>query len=191
MNSLIKKLSIRHGLLIGGISAALTIVFYIINPVLQYTSLLVGLLSIVIMIALLVILGLDIRRKTGGYWNFGQAYLSLLIMSVLICLISIVISFVIFKFVDPSLPQKVTDATLQVTTQRLESMGMDQDKIDEATKSFTDGEMLAKFQPTFFNEIKNFGIGVLIYAVINLIIAACIKKNPPMFASVTDAEVIE
>lgn len=190
MNPLISKLSVRHGLLIGGISAALTIVLYIINPVLQYTSILVGLLVFAIVIALLVVLGLDIRRKIGGFWTFGEAYVSLLIMAFFICLISILISFIIFKFVDPNLAQKVTDATLQVTTQRLEGMGMDQDKIDEVTKSFTNGEMLAKFQPTILNEVKNLGIGILIYAVVNLIIAACIKKKQPMFAAVSDDEAI-
>lgn len=190
MNPLISKLSVRHGLLIGGISAVLTIVLYIINPVLQYTSILVGLLVFAIVIALLVVLGLDIRRKIGGFWTFGEAYVSLLIMAFFICLISILISFIIFKFVDPNLAQKVTDATLQVTTQRLEGMGMDQDKIDEVTKSFTNGEMLAKFQPTILNEVKNLGIGILIYAVVNLIIAACIKKKQPMFAAVSDDEAI-
>jgi hypothetical protein len=37
--------------------------------------------------------------------------------------------------------------------------------------------------------ITNLGIGLLIYAIINLIIAAIIKKNPPVFVVDANAEV--
>ncbi len=191
MNPLISKLSIRHGLLIGVISAVLTIVFFIINPVMQYTNIWVGLLSFAIMIALFVILGIDVRKKIGGFWSFGEAYVSLLIMAVATVFISILVGFILVKFVDPALPQKINDALADVTNKRLESFGASQAQIDESTKQFTNGEMLAKFQPTFFNQIKNFGIGVLIYAVIDLILAACIKKKRPMFAPVSDSEIVE
>src|ERR1700759_4442294 len=110
MNPLVSKLSIRHGLLIGGISAALSIVYYIINPVLQYTNLWIGLFSIALVIALLVIFSIDIRKKIGGFWNFGQAYVSLLIMSVFISLIGVLMMFIINKYVDPNMPQKINDA---------------------------------------------------------------------------------
>jgi Protein of unknown function (DUF4199) len=191
MNPLTSKLSVRHGLLIGGISVVLTIVFYIINPVLQYTSIWLGLFSFAIMITLFVILGIDVRKKIGGFWSFGEAYLSLLIMSVVVVVISILVSFILFKFIDPTLPQKVTDALADVTSKRLESMGLDQSQIDAANKQFTDGEMLAKFQPTLLTEVKNLGIGIIIYAVVDLILAACIKKKRPMFAAVSDDEVVE
>jgi len=191
MNSLLNKLSIRNGLILAGISAVITIILYIINPLMQYTNFVVPILTIVIIIALFVILGIDIRRNLGGYWSFGQAFISLLIMSVIVLVVGILINFVIFKFVDPTMPTKVNDALLNVTTQRLEKMGMEQDKIDEATKPFTDGETIAKMQPTLVNELKAFGWALLFYAVLDLIIAACIKKNPPMFAPVSDQEIIE
>jgi len=190
MNALIYKFSLRNGLILGAISAALTIVFYLIDPLLQYTNLWVPLLSAVVMIALVVILAQDVRRKIGGFWSFGQAYLSLLIMSVIIIIISILLGFIIMKYVDPTLPSKINDATLDVTTQRLEKFGLDQSKIDDATKQFNNGEFIAKLQPTFVNEIKGFAIALAIYAIIDLIIAACIKKKLPMFATVVDDDAV-
>ena len=190
MNPLINKLSVRYGLLIGGISALLSVVFYVINPVLQYTNLIVPTLSFVIIVALLVILGLDVRKQTGGYWNFGQAFVSLIIMSAFITIISLLINVIIMKFVDPTLPTKINDAMAEVTSQRLEKMGMAQDDIDKSTKMFTDGEFIAKLQPTLINELKGFGMAMIFYAIIDLIIAACIKKNQPLFPLVSDSEVI-
>jgi len=188
MNPLIYKLSVKNGLIVGGISAVLSIVFYLINPMLQYTNLVVPILSFVIVIVLLVILGIDVRKQTGGFWNFGQAFLSLIIMSAIIIFISLLVNFVIIKFVDPNLPTKINDVMADVTSQRLEKMGMDQDQIDKSTKMFTDGEFIAKLQPTFVNELVSFGWALLMYAVIDLIIAGCIKKKPPMFAPVSDSE---
>ena len=69
-------------------------------------------------------------------------------MSVIVVLISTAYNFVLFKFIDPQLPGKATAALLVKTTATLEKMGMDQSKIDDATKSFTNGEMEAKLQPT-------------------------------------------
>jgi len=73
----------------------------------------------------------------------------------------------------------------------LEKLGMSQDDIDKGTKMFTDGEFIAKLQPTIKNELVSFGGAMVLYAIIDLIIAACVKKNPPMFAPVSDGETIE
>lgn len=185
----INQLSVKNGLILGGISAGLSIVFYIINPVLQYTSLLVLLFTVVLGIALIVVLAIDIRKKIGGFWSFGKAYVSLMIMSVVAILIGILLGFIIFKFVDPTMPGKVNDALADVTQQRLEKFGMQQDQIDVAMKPFTNGENLAKLQPTLFNEAKNFLIALIGYGIVNLIIAAIIKKKPPMFATI-DADAV-
>lgn len=185
-NVSVERLSVMHGLLIGVVSVVLTIVFRLIDPMLQYTNWWLGFLLLAIMIALLSVLGIDVRKKTGGYWSFGNAFKSLLIMSVLLVVFSTVCNFVIFKYVDPEMPSKVNSAMLGTTTTMLEKFGADQTKIDEGTKKFNDGEFEASLKPTLVNELKALGIGVVIYAVISLIIAACIKKKPPLFAPIDE-----
>jgi len=176
----IANFSIKHGLLIGFIVVVLNIVYYFIDPLLAFTNTWVGIFSFVLLIALLVILGLDIRKKIGGYWSYGQAFAALIIMVGIMVLFSTIYNFVLFKFVDPQLPAKATAALLEKTTATLNNLGMDQSKIDEATKSFQNGEMEAKLQPTLKNELIAFVTGVLIYSVISLIIAAIIKKKAPL-----------
>jgi hypothetical protein len=187
-NATVNKLSVQYGLLIGVIIVVLNIVFYIMDPVLQYSNYWVGILSFVILITLLVVLGLDVRKKIGGYWSFGEAFKGLIIMAVLVVLISTVYNFVLFKFVNPGLPTKVNSILLDKTTDMLNKFGADQSKIDDATKKFQNGEFEASLQPTLKNELKGFGIGLLIYAVIDLIIAACIKKKAPLFTAPTYEE---
>jgi glucan phosphoethanolaminetransferase (alkaline phosphatase superfamily) len=190
MKQSLYNLSFKNGLIIGGISTILTLVFFFINPVLQFTNFVVPILSAVIIIALIVILAIDTRKKLGGYWNFGQAFLSLFIISVCIVVISLLVNFIILKL-NPTLPQTINDAMADSTAQRLEKLGMDQDQIDKTTKMFTDGEFIAKLQPTLLNELKSFGGALVFYVIIDLIIAACIKKTPPLFSTETGNETIE
>jgi hypothetical protein len=184
--AVINKLSVKNGLIVGAVSVALTIVFYLIDPLMYYTNLIVQFGTFAIIIALIVVLAIDVRKKVGGYWTFGEAFRSLIISALFITLITTACSFVLFKFVDPSLPTKIKDAIVEKLNERLTKMGMEQSKIDKMTEQFENGEFEAKLQPTFKNELTGIGFGLLFYAVIDLIIAAIIKKNPPMFAPVPD-----
>ncbi|TSD66570.1 DUF4199 domain-containing protein [Inquilinus sp. KBS0705] len=181
-NSIITKLSLRYGLLIGAISIVFTLIFWVINPLMQYTNTFVSLLMFVIIIALLVVFGLEVRKAAGGYWTFGDAFKCLFIMSVYISVLTIVFNYILFNFIDPTLASRVSEALSAKLTEQLSNSGMSQDKIDEFTKSL-DG----KFNATIKNEATNLGIGLIIYAVIDLIIAAIIKKNPP-FAPIIEEE---
>jgi hypothetical protein len=190
MNQLIYKLSLKNGLIIGGISTLLTLVFYFINPVIQYTNLIVLFLTLAIVIALFIILAIDVRKKVGGFWTFGQAFLSLFITSVCVIVISLIVSFAILKL-NPTLPQTINDAVASVTEQRLEKFGADQDQIDKSMKMFTDGEFIATIQPTILNEVKSSGKALVLYAIFDLILAACVWKKAPMLAAEAVDETVE
>lgn len=175
----IGRLGVRYGLLIGAISIVLSVVFRIIDPLMMFTNLWIQLLNAVISIALIVIFGIEIRKALGGYWSFGEAFRGLMTMSIFIIILTILYGFVLFKFVDPDMPAKINDASEAVMSQRLAKMGMDQEKIDQTTKMFENGEFKAKLAPTFKNEATAFCFSVLFYVILNLIVAACIKKQRP------------
>jgi len=182
-NTSVNKLSVNCGLLMGVIVVVLNVVLYIINPIMPYSSIWAGLIVLVVTLAIIIILlvlfGLDIRKRIGGYWPFGQAFKSLFIMGVIITLFSTAYSFILIKYIDPDLPTKANDAMLQNLTTQLTNQGLDQSKIDDYTKSFTNGEFIAKMQPTVKNELIGLVGGVVLYCVFALIIAACIKKKAP------------
>ncbi|HTH82310.1 MAG TPA: DUF4199 domain-containing protein [Mucilaginibacter sp.] len=173
------KLSLRYGLLIGVITLVIAIVFRIVDPLMQFTNLWIQILGGILGIVLLVIFSLEIRKAIGGFWSFGEAFKSLIAMSFFTLVLSILYNFVLFKYIDPDMPAKISDASQAVVTARLEKMNMSQDKIDEVTKTFESGEFKARLEPTFKNEITGFGFGLVISAIIDLIIAACVKKSAP------------
>ena len=180
---LLINLSVRYGLLLAFIAIVISLVLRYVDPLMQFTNVLVSIVLLVIMIGLIVVLTLDIRKKIGGFWSFGDAYKSLMIMALIAVLFSIAYNFVIFKYVDPAMPAKVNAAMLDNITTRLSGANLDQDKIDEYTKTFKNGEFEAKLAPTLKNEVVAFASSLAVYAVINLIIAACVKKKALLVAS--------
>jgi len=177
-----------HGLLIGLISVVLSVVFWLIDPLLQFTIWWLGLLTFVVVIVLLVVLAIDIRKKIGGFWSFGEAFKSLFIMSAIIITINTAYSFILFKFIDPDLPEKVNTVMIDKITTTLSNAGLDQAKIDESTKSFTNGEFKAKLEPNLKNEAIALGGGLVFYVIVDLIVAASIKKAAPLFGPPADDE---
>jgi len=180
--SLINQQSVKNGLIAGGIYIVLSLVLYIIDPLLPYTNTFIPLGLGLGILTLVIVLAIDIRKKIGGYWSFGEAYRSLIITSLFVCILSIIYGFIMFKFVNPDLPSKIKDATVEKVTASLEKSGMEQARIDDTIQKYLGPDFEARLQPTFKNISTNLGIGLLVYAIIDLIIAAIIKKSPPLFA---------
>jgi hypothetical protein len=184
-SSLITSLALRKGLIIGGISIALSLILWLVDPLLQYTNTFVSVLPLILVIVLFVVFGLEIRKAVNGYWTFGEAFKALFIMSVCVSVFTILFHYILFNFIDPTLAQRVLEAVSGKITESLSNAGMSQDKIDEVTNSMSD-----KFNASPMNELRNLGVGIIIYAVIDLIIAASIKKNPPFAPIIDDEQVV-
>ena len=181
--AIIKKLSIRNGLLIAGIYIVISLVFWVVDPLMQYTNTWASMLLFVVPIVLLVVFGLEVRKAAGGYWTFGEAFKSLLLMSVILAILSIVFHYLLNAVIDPTLPQRSADAIGAKLTDQLSSAGISQQKIDEMVEKIQE-----KSAVSLKNELVNLGIGIIVYAVIDLIIAAIIKKNPPAFAPIQETD---
>lgn len=181
--ALINKLALRNGLILGAISIVLTLVLWVIDPLMQYTNTAASLGLAVILIVLFVVFALEIRKAVGGYWTFGEAFKGLFIMSLYVSILTIIFNYILFTFIDPTLSQRVSEAIIAKLNDSLGSSGLSQDKIDEVTKS-----MNGKFDASLKNEAVNLGVGLIFYAVIDLIIAAIIKKNPPFTPIVEDTD---
>ena len=119
----VNAVSVKNGFIIGSVLLVLLVVLRFIDPLIQFTSPYLSILIVVIIIALDVVLGLDVRKKIGGYWSFGQAFKSLFIATIIFVIISTLYNFVIFKYADPELPSKVSSVMLDKTTKMLEECG--------------------------------------------------------------------
>jgi hypothetical protein len=116
------------------------------------------------------------REANGGFLTFGQSYVHLILQSIIYSVIMGVWAFVFFKYIAPG---SIEDMLLMMEVQ-WEEQGMSQSQIDtglEMTRSW-----MTPVSMMTWSAIMN----AVIFAVVNLILAAIMKKDPPPFQPPTD-----
>ena len=181
MESNSNQLAINNGLFIGGISIILGILVYYVSPQLL-ASFGFGIFITLISLGLYILFTIDLRKKVGGFWSFREALKGIFLMSFIAGLVSIVINFVFYKFIEPGAYEKISEIVIQNLSTTYEKLGMDQATIDKKIPEILE-KMKAQFDPSFTDILKNLGIAVLIQFVMSLIFAAIFKKEQPIFTS--------
>ncbi|MES2827890.1 MAG: DUF4199 domain-containing protein [Bacteroidota bacterium] len=175
---LINSLSIKNGLIIGGISVVLSLVMYFVDPLMAFTNWWIGLVLLVVFLALLVYSGQTIRKEVGGFWTFGEAFKSFLIMGLIITAISTVYNVVLMKVIDPDLPARAGAAIDENTRTMMAKFITDEDQLEEALAKSGSGQ--SKLEINGKNLVTGIGVSLAMYGVLSLILAAIMKKNPPI-----------
>ncbi|MFC4212493.1 DUF4199 domain-containing protein [Pedobacter lithocola] len=177
-STLITKLSLKYGFILGAVLIVISLTLYFIDPFMLYTNFAMPFIILIVFIALLVFSGINIRKEIGGYWTFGEAFKSFLIIALILSITSVLYNVVLMKFIDPDLPAKAAAAIEDSQRAMMEKFGMASEQIDEAmTKA---GNMEEKLAPTLKNSFTSFGVSIAMYAVLGLILAAILKKKEPV-----------
>lgn len=184
-----RKNALFSGLALGAVLFVLgTIVYYIIiaSTSIWVISMVPIFISVILPIIVAILMGIDLRKKAGGYWNFKQATTGIFIMFIVAYAFNTVARDLIFvKLVEPEMVQKTEDAIINSTSSLMEKAGTDQTTID--TK-------VAAIQKQF-DEQKNISVGktlqgigttIILIFVVALIFGAFLKKEPPLFTTPED-----
>jgi len=175
---LLNGLSAKNGLIIALVSVVLSLVIHFVDPLLSYTSIWLGLGMFILFIGLLVYAGKTVRTEAGGFWTFGEAFKSFLIMGLIIAATSTLYNVILMTVIDPDLPVTAGAAIDENTVAMMKKFGAAQEQIDEAMAK--SGSNADKLKITPKNVITSFGIALAIYGVFALILAAIMKKSPPV-----------
>jgi hypothetical protein len=167
--------AIKYGVVGGLISVAISLIIYLINPML-FAEWWVGLIGLPISIAILLALCFEIRKENGGFLKFGDAFLNMLIAGVIMTALSVLFTIVLFNVIDPELPAVLTDQVLQNTAEMMSNFGMPEAQLEEAMQQTAEG-----MESAYSVGKLLLGIiwGAVWYAVLSLILGLIVKRNPP------------
>lgn len=185
----LNKAAATNGIIIGILSAVIGVVTYYVFPSLL-GSMSFGIGTLVVSLLIYIFFTLDLRKKIGGFWNFREALKGIFLMAFVAGLLYSVVNYVFYKFVEPDAFEKISGFVESGMSKTFESMGMDQDKIDEAVSKQVEG-LKAQYDPTPIQFLKNLGIAVLVQFVMSLIFAAIFKKEVPVFTAVQEEDTEE
>jgi hypothetical protein len=184
----LKKEALKNGAIWGVINIVIFLVSWYAMPSLMSSYLYSGLLA-VIGIALAVFFCIDMRKKAGGYWTFGEALWNIFVMFLMSMAIVFVFNILFGKFIDPTYPVKMKEAVMAKTQSTYESLGMDEQTSEVALEKVSES-LDKQFSPTFSQAIVGFGISSVLYFIGALIFALIFKKSSPNpFAPVNEEEV--
>ena len=171
-----KNPAVKYGLIAGFIGVLLSTLTYAMG-VAYMANLWTGLLILVIIIVMYVILSIRIRKDAGGFITFKDAFIRIFIMCLIAGVIGAIYNIILNTLIDPELPQKLQVVIIEKTTSMMEKFGAPQEEIDKAIDKLQN-EAANKF--TVLSQLKGLAIMTIVSAIFALILAAIVKKNPPI-----------
>ncbi len=166
--------ALKPGLTIGLVSLALTFIAYFIDSSLLASGWF-GLVSIVVFFVLIIYFGKQYRTELGGFMSFGTAFNFSFIAIVISALVGLIGMILLYQVIDPALPGVLADKTLESTLEMMERFGASADSMTPEQLEEIKQSTLSNF--TLGGQLKNFGFGLIIYAIIALILAAILKRR--------------
>ena len=175
-SKLLTQLSLKNGLIIGIVITLISAVLYFIDPLLAFTNFWVGILTFVVFIALMVYAGITLRKEAGGFWTFGEAFKSFLVMSLVIAVLSTAYNALLMGVIDPELPEKAGVVVDGKTREMMAKITSSEEQVDEIMAK--NGSAVDGLRVTPKNMVTSFGVMLAFYGVFSLILAAILKKHP-------------
>lgn len=167
--------AIRWGLIMGGVSIALTAILYAVD----YTILAnwkFGIGILVLLVAVIIYAGIDFRKQSGGTLAYGKAFQHAFITLAISGIVSTAFMILLYTVIDTDLPQKLVDTSIEQTRAMMEGFGMPEDKLDEAME---DARKRSEGQFSAMGALSGYGFSLIFYAIVAAITSFVVRKNPP------------
>lgn len=165
--------AVKAGVVVGLVSLVIYYVAYFIDVEILSSAWL-GFAMLAISLALVIYFGIDYRKDQGGYMSFGVAFQFVFFTFIISGLITTLGNILLFQVIDPALPGVLADAQLESTIALMDSFGagnqITSDQMAEMRTGFEESRSLMGL-------IKAFGISLVIYAILALILSAIIKRR--------------
>ncbi len=171
----IKQEALKNGLIWGAVNVVIFLVTWYIMPSLM-SSYVYSFITIGIGIALAVFFCLDMRKKVGGYWTFGEALWPIFVTFVLGMAVVYVFNILFGKFIDTSYPEYMKELVLTKSEDTIKAFGLSDEEASKALASTRDS-LDKQFSPNFSQAIVGFGISAVMYFIGAVIFALIFKNN--------------
>ena len=173
MEKSLKSIAIDYGLYLGVVLALFTVIAYAVNIELL-TQAWYGIAILIVIIVFGIISVAKAKQRFEGYASFKESFKSYFITVLVGLIISTLVSFVLFNFIDTDAAEVLKQATIEKTIQMLENFSTPTDKIAEAVE-----QIESQKQYSIANIVKGLAGYLVFFSVIGLIVAAAMKKTNP------------
>jgi hypothetical protein len=167
----INPIWLRYGIIFGVISIVLSIIFFYVFPIGIGKQVI---FSYGIMIIYLVLAAKAEKNQNAGILSYGEALKTTFLTGFSGMVISGLFSLILMNLIDPSLVDKLTEQTLEMSRSMMETLGVPDDQIEQAMEE-AETKTSEAFTP--LNQVLGIlqsAIGVVIFAAI---VSIFVKKD--------------
>lgn|SRR5690606_6684585 len=168
-----KSIAINYGLYLGSLLAILTALAYAINLDLL-TNMWYGIFIFIAIIVFGIISVAKTKQLQNGFATFKESFTSYFITVLIGLLVSTIVSYLLFNFIDTEAANILKEKTIESTIQMLESFNTPADKIAETVE-----QIESQNQYSILNILKGLAGYLVFFSIIGLIVAAAMKKTNP------------
>jgi hypothetical protein len=165
--------ALKWGLIIGITNIILTALVYMIEETLMIKWWF-GLLILAVNVILIIHAVNQYRKTFGGFMNFKRSFTVTFLTLIVASIIGTLFTLILYQVIDPDLPARLTKAAIEQTKQMMSNFGAPHAQLDEQLSKI---EEKTASQFTAMGTLKGFGIRLIFYFIISLIVGAIIKKK--------------
>jgi hypothetical protein len=167
------KHAARMGAIGGGIGILATILIYVAD-IRMMADWKIGIFFLLFYLGYVIYAGIQFRKESGGYLSYGKAFQHGYITLIVGGVISTLFTIVLFHVIDPSIPETLTQASIEKTEEMMAGFGMSEDKIEEEIEK---QDIPGRF--TVGGQLMQLVWALVINAIIAAITSLFVRKNQP------------
>jgi hypothetical protein len=167
------KNTLNLGLVVAIVGILVFLLMVILEPGMFMMSAL-GLIGFAAAIIVPIIFIRKERSQRGGFITFGEAFKLSFFGLAIGGAIAAVFQILYTGVIDPDFGERMTAKTLEFSNQFMEGAMSDEQR--EEILRQTEADAMERWE--LMGQIQSFGIALILYAVLSLILAAVLKKNP-------------
>lgn len=168
----------QYGLMAGVIMIAIIMLIYIVNAASLGTM-----LPLVVYLPLLFLMvwgAVTIRKEAGAYKSFGQAFVTVFIISAIATVLFDTFGYLLYAVIDTELPEIIKQKVQDNTTTMMERLGSTDDQIEEGLKRIEEQDYNPNLKTQLMRYAMSFGIGAIFSALIALFVARPDNHQTPI-----------
>ena len=170
------KHALRWGAIVGAVGVFCTIMLYVIDYTLmvQFKILIIFLL---IYLGMIIYAGIEYRNSVGRYLAYGKAFQHGFLILATSGLIATLFNMLLYHVIDPELPEKLVEASLENARAMMERFGAPPDSIDGELEKAADR---TRNQFTFSGQALGYLFILIFSAIIASISSLFVRRNEPV-----------
>ncbi|BCY29653.1 DUF4199 domain-containing protein [Flavobacterium okayamense] len=172
MNEIVKKNSVKYGIIAGVFALLLTSTMYAVNLEL-FAKWWIGVTNIIIYTALGIFAMVQTKKELNGVYTFKDAFTTYFVYAVIGIAISIAFNIILFNFIDPGAKETLKEISIEAAVSMMKKFGAPSDAIKKAVEDMSNSDQFG-----IVEQLKGSVFSIIFSAIFAAILAAIFKSKP-------------